>query len=221
MLIYPSILEKDAESLSVYLHQLLPVFDHFQLDIVDGDFVPGNTVQLADVVKKLTSEKADFKGKTFEFHLMVRKYDDELKKIKELLQFIEINLVIIHAEVLITPFDLEQADLDFGICLNPETTVDSCWEKIKDFPFIQLMTVHPGQQGASFVPEVLDKIAILREKSYSGRIILDGAMNDTTLPIILSKKYRPDAICPGSYFKKEARTQLEKLQKILTTDYND
>ena len=84
MLIYPSILEKDAASLSEYLHQLLPVFDHFQLDVVDGDFVPGNTVPLDDVVKKLTKEATDFKEKTFEFHLMVRKYDDELKKIKKL-----------------------------------------------------------------------------------------------------------------------------------------
>ena len=91
--------------------------------------------------------------------------------------------------------------------------------KIKDFPFIQLMTVYPGQQGAPFVPEVLDKITVLRKKGYSGKITLDGAMNDTTLPIILSKKYLPDAICPGSYFKQNPQTQLEKLQRILATGY--
>jgi len=64
------------------------------------------------------------------------------------------------------------------------------------------MSVTPGVQGNPFLEETLNKIEQLRLLGYRKEIFLDGAVNEKTIPVILSKKYQPDFICPGSYLTK-------------------
>ncbi|OGK14200.1 hypothetical protein A3H80_00675 [Candidatus Roizmanbacteria bacterium RIFCSPLOWO2_02_FULL_37_19] len=228
MLIYPSILEPTVDDLFTYLQTLFPVFNHFQIDIADGKFVQSKTVQIEEIIKSIQNSDFKTENKTFEFHLMVKDYENELKKLEKLKERVRIQLVLIHVEALqkiqaissnsqIThnPQSTNHSSFELGLALNPDTSIESHWPIIQQHTTVQLMTVHPGQQGSPFVPEVLDKITILREKGFKGEIILDGAMNDKTLPIILSKKYWPDAICPGSYFKHNPKQQLEKLSKTI------
>lgn len=223
--IYPSILETSKETFFAKLELLLPHFDHFQIDITDGIFVPGKTVQIEELYK-LFNEKPSFAkasaSKAFEFHLMVKDYEKEIIKLEKLSKYINITNVLVHLSTLVldpsTPLRSAQDDnkWEYGIVLNPEDEVTPNWDTIETFKTVQLMTVHPGQQGGPFLPNVLFKISELRERGFKGKIILDGAMNDTTLPQVLENSYLPDSICPGSYFKENVEERLNKLKNMLS-----
>lgn len=77
------------------------------------------------------------------------------------------------------------------------------------------MTVHPGAQGTPFIPEMLTKINELRENGFMGDIILDGGINNETLPLILKNKHLPTAVCPGSYLHEDTENRLNMLRVIL------
>lgn len=216
MQIYPSILETSVDDFVKQFTNVLPYFDHFQIDITDGLFVPGKTAQIEDILENVSSFMLHASGKSFEFHLMVNDYEKEIEKINLLASSIHITRILVHVGSLHTKYKILNTKYEYGIVLNPEDSVLDNWELIKQFETVQLMTVHPGTQGSPFVPEVLDKIAKLREKGYMGKILLDGAMNDKTLHIVLQQKYLPDAICPGSYFKEDVANRLNKLKKMLS-----
>ena len=86
-----------------------------------------------------------------------------------------------------------------GIVLDPEDKVSTT---IHSFPAVQIMTVVPGKQGQSFLPNNLDKITQLRKNGYTGQILIDGSVNAETLKLILQQKYRPDVLNVGSYLVK-------------------
>jgi len=82
------------------------------------------------------------------------------------------------------------------------------------------MTIEPGFQGNKFIPEMLLKINELREHGFTGQIILDGGINDQSLPIILKNKYLPDAVCPGSYLHEDTEQRLRNLLRLIETHGN-
>jgi len=212
MQIYPSILETSKESFDKKLGNLLPHFNHFQIDITDGLFVPEKTVQIEELDAKDWKTQSE---KTFEFHLMVENFESEIEKINQLTNSITVTSILIHLGSLNTKYKMLNTKYHFGIVLNPEDEVLPQWDIIKSFEIIQLMTVHPGRQGSPFVPEVLNKISQLRAKGYAGKIILDGAMNDETLAQVLAQKFWPDAICPGSFFTEDIQNRLAKLVEMV------
>ncbi|MDO9027469.1 MAG: hypothetical protein Q7U68_01215, partial [Candidatus Roizmanbacteria bacterium] len=199
----PSILEKDATSLFYQINKLALYFPRFQIDIADGIFVPNKTVQIEEIMKHVT---CNTKHVTFDFHLMVKDYGKEIKKLEELKKIIKINYVFIHLFAItnyqsaswrtITNF----SSFPIGLVLNPQDQVDDLARQyhLKEIPFVQIMSVNPGFQGSPFLPETLTKVERLRQLGYRKEIFLDGAINKKTIPIILSKKYQPDFICPGS-----------------------
>ena len=215
--IYPSILEKTVESFVYQINNLLPLFNHFQIDFADGVFVDNRTVQLDEIIEHMAKNPLSAEDKTFEVHLMVENYETELEKIDQLKKYVNITCVLVSFQPLTRHnYIIPNTTYPVGLVLNPEDNVNTSWKTLKIFDTLQLMTIVPGRQGNLFVPEVLDKIAELRELGYDGKIILDGAMDDKTLPIILTKKYLQDAICPGSFFHNEnPQASLNALQTIL------
>lgn len=210
--IYPSILEQSAEALLKRLTALTPYFSHFQIDIADGKFVTGKTVQIEEIESRLLNIES---SKSFEFHLMVDNWEIEIPKLERFAERLRITCILIHLSVFHSKFYSLRSKFKYGLVLNPEDSVSNHWETIKQFNTVQLMTVHPGAQGTPFVPEALDKIDELRQNGFYGKIILDGAISDKTLPIILRRKNLPDAVCPGSYFSRDVGQRLTLLMKLL------
>lgn len=210
MNIYPSILEHALEDFVAQIENVAPHFSHFQLDITDGLFVPGKTVQPHEL------ESVDFgklQGKTVEFHLMVRDYASFIEQIEKLDSKLAINRVFIPARESGQNV-VSHPKYDIGLFLNPQDSVSEYLEIVPNYKSILLMTVDPGVQGNPFKPEVLDKIDALRVAGYEGEIVLDGGINDVTLKEIISRKYVPTGVCPGSYFKENVAERLETLQSI-------
>lgn len=226
MEIYPSILETNLDEFITTLKKLLPVFNHFQIDIADGIFVPNKTIQIEEIMSVVNGQLSNVKGKSYEFHLMVKDYEKEIAKLKHLKPL----SVLIHlrsiakllngsiAKKISRQFNNEaMKQWQYGLVLSPDDEVQKNYPIISQFPIIQIMTVNPGRQGSPFLPQELKKINELREAGFKGKIILDGGINDQTLSIILKNKHLPDAVAPGSYFTKAAgpAQNLAKLRSIL------
>ena len=202
----PSILEKTPEDLFFQINKLSPYFSHFQIDIADGIFVPNKTVQIEEIKDSLNKDSLYKDCLLFDFHLMVFDFEKDITKLNQLKKLINIKNIFIHYSA-IKNFKLKISNLSpipIGLTLNPEDQVDNLTNhySLKQIPLIQIMSVIPGVQGNPFLPEMLNKIEQLRDIGYRKEIFLDGAVNEKTIPVILSKKYQPDFICPGSYLTK-------------------
>lgn len=221
MQIIPAVLEKTPHNLFSQIKRFLPYFNTFQIDIADGILVSNRTVQIEEIFRYLTENRLPNTDKlSFDFHLMVKDYEEEIKKLKKLENLIKIQNVFIHFAVfpdyrkLITDYPL----FSYGLVLNPEDSVENLTKRytLNPIPSIQIMTINPGYQGSSFLPETLKKIEQLRNLGYRSEILIDGSVNKKTLPFILSQKYKPNVLVIGSYLirAKNIKQRIEYLKKI-------
>ena len=191
------------------MKRLSHFYPRFQIDIADGVFVPNTTIQISDISHLHSLAKPET---IFDFHLMVQDPLKHVEMIKQI-QGITQGTILIHKSVF-PPSSLSTIHyplFKFGLVLNPEdevNTIDD--EHIKELSAIQIMTVVPGFQGRPFIEESLTKIEQLRKRGYVGEILIDGAVNEKTLPLILSKLYKPDVLGIGSYLTKSPEEELER-----------
>ena len=70
--------------------------------------------------------------------------------------------------------------------LNPETPVGAVLPYLDEIDLLLVMSVHPGWGGQGFIPEVLDKVRVVRkeidERGLDVEIEIDGGINVTTAP---------------------------------------
>ena len=215
----PSLLEKTPENLISQINKLSPYFKRFQVDIADGIFVPNKTVQIEEIKDSLIKDCLKKDSLSFDFHLMVKDYETEIKKLELLKKLIKINLILIHFSVT-TNYKLPTTNysIPIGLTLNPGDQVTDLTDHftLQTIPCIQVMSVTPGVQGNPFLPDTLLKIEQLRVLGYKSKIFLDGAVNEKTIPIIISKKFQPDFVCPGSFLTKakDLKKNVEYLEKF-------
>jgi len=74
-----------------------------------------------------------------------------------------------------------------AIAVKPGTAVDQVLEHLPEFDMVLVMTVEPGFGGQAFMPEVMPKLRLLRDRANDLGIELalqvDGGITDDTLPI--------------------------------------
>lgn len=210
MIVTPALLEQKIEIQKNQLVSLSPFFSRFQIDIADNTLVPNTTTQVDDLFASSFFNETN--QTIFDFHLMVM---DPIKHIKliALLPKKRVGTILIHKtafpnyQLLTTNYPL----LKFGLVLDPKDEVGTVEESLLHaLPAIQIMTIIPGFQGSSFIEELLIKIEQLRKRGFRQEILIDGSVNEKTIPIILSKKYRPDVFGIGSYLTKSPSNELKK-----------
>jgi ribulose-phosphate 3-epimerase len=201
MLIVPALLETKSETLVGNVQRLSKFYRRFQIDIADGTFVPNTTIQISDFVQLLSQFP---QGKLYDFHLMVQEPERHIETLHKIPHTV-LGVVLIHKSVfpdhkqLTSTYPLTR----FGLVLNPEDLVESLDDTtLKGLSAVQIMTVVPGFQGQSFIPDMLYKIEQLRKRGFSGEILIDGSVNDQTLPIIRKLHSPPDVLGIGSYLTK-------------------
>jgi ribulose-phosphate 3-epimerase len=162
------------------------------LDIMDGHFVPNITIG-PPVIAKLRKVS----NLVFDAHLMI----SEPERYAE--RFIEAGAdhITFHIEVVQDPTilidKLHKLDCSAGLCLNPETPVDSIREFAPLCEMVLVMTVHPGFGGQEFMPEAAKKVAQIREiVGPDVRIEVDGGIDPRTTPIVVS--YGADTLVAGN-----------------------
>jgi len=150
--------------------------DWLHVDVMDGGFVPNITLGpfILPFLKKQT-------GLPLDVHLMINNPEKHIKSFADA----GANRISIHVEnnsnILRTIQEIRDLDVSPGIVLNPGTSPG-----LIDFllPFVDLiliMSVNPGFSGQKFLPEMIEKIQIVKKmitnNSHKVLIQVDGGVN--------------------------------------------
>lgn len=213
MKLIPAPLSTSKDECKAQFSMLLPYFSHFQIDIQDGIYVPNKTIELQEYLAVIQDEiprhlLADQNpiSVTLDLHLMLSDYTQSVEFCANALEKynkVKIRAIFIHANIsqeLLKKFK----SLPFAMTFSPPDEPRDWTEYLQISKYAQVMTIYPGPQGQQFMPEMLTKIGQIHEINPHIQVCIDGAVNDTTYPIIKSQPSPcvPDELAIGSYFSK-------------------
>ncbi|MBR9699406.1 ribulose-phosphate 3-epimerase [Candidatus Woesearchaeota archaeon] len=174
--IAPSILSAKREELQDEVKEIEKIADMVHVDIMDGKFVPPKTFlpnEIEAVKSKLPKD----------VHLMVN------YPIKD--GFIDAyvdagaSIITVHQESLDDVgkciAHIKQRGIKAGITINPPTPVQKIFPYLDQVDMVLIMSVNPGYAGQKFIPEVLEKIKVLRSMKPELDIEIDGGISKTTI----------------------------------------
>jgi ribulose-phosphate 3-epimerase len=183
-LIVPAILTDNLQTFKEHLKKVDGHFSSVQIDIMDGIFVKNKSFPEREELNDINSEAY------FELHLMVQDPIAEIAKWKEI---DSVTSAVFHFEAIVDPTNcleiidtIKQNGWKTGIAINPETQLDYIMPYVNMVDEILFMTVHPGQQGAPFLPEVLEKIKEFKKLGLSVICAADGGINKHTIKSVVA-----------------------------------
>ena len=214
--ISPSILSADFSKLGDEIIALEEAgADYIHIDVMDGHFVPNITIG-PEVIKRLRP----LTKLTFDVHLMIAPVDNFIKDFAEA----GADIITFHPEatenVSKTIKLIKSFKKKVGVSLKPNSPIsliESCLEEIN---LILIMSVNPGFGGQKFMPEVLDKMKILKNivdnKKLNIDIEIDGGINFNNSKKV--KEYGANILVSGSTIFKENNGDLKKNIQLLRSN---
>jgi ribulose-phosphate 3-epimerase len=181
--IVPSVLPCDFAKLGAEIEALDAAgVDHFQWDVMDGQFVPNLTFG-PDVIAAARKHTT----KPFEAHLMVLTPDVLAARYVEA----GCSRMIVHAEACPhlhrTLGNIASMGANPAVALNPHTPVSEIEHVLDLVDMVLIMTVNPGFGGQSYIATMEPKIAQLRalidRRGLSDRVHIevDGGIGPSTI----------------------------------------
>jgi len=200
-MIIPAVLTNNFNEFKLQAQKLGACSNLVQIDVMDGIFVSNKSFVERAEINNLSLNL------NFELHLMVARPLEELDSWKSVKN---ITRIIFHLESKDNPDAVITAIRgccgSVGIAINPETNLERLEPYAKQINEVLFMTVHPGEQGARFLPEVGEKIKQFK-RNYSDILIgVDGGVNLDT--ISLAKSWGADVFCVGSALSQAADPML-------------
>lgn len=181
--IVPSVLPCDFARLGAEIEALDAAgVDHFQWDVMDGQFVPNLTFgpDVIAAARKHTS-------KPFEAHLMVLTPDVLAARYVEA----GCSRLIVHVEACPhlhrTLGNIASMGANAAVALNPHTPITEVENVLDLVDMVLVMTVNPGFGGQSYIASMEPKIAELRalieRRGLSDRVNIevDGGIGPNTI----------------------------------------
>ena len=173
----PSILSADFCRLGEEINDVVQAgAQYIHVDVMDGIFVPSISYGMPVIksIRKATNA-------VFDVHLMVTEPGRYIK------EFVEsgADIITVHVEACRdtaeTIRDIKNAGVKAAVAINPETPVEKVMPYLDDVDMVLVMSVHPGFGGQKFIPDVLDKVRIIRnyfnENKMNTDIEIDGGIN--------------------------------------------
>ena len=183
--IAPSLLSADFTDIKKEVQRLEKAgSDLFHLDVMDGHFVPNLTFGpfIVQAIRKMTSLPLDV-------HLMMENPNGYLQRFAEAgADYLTIHIEL-EKDTEVGIKKVRDLGLKVGLAINPETPVEKVHPLLDRVDFFNVMTVHPGFSGQSFIKECIPKIQTLKkwieEKGRPIQIEVDGGINLETAPKVL------------------------------------
>ncbi|WP_296179426.1 ribulose-phosphate 3-epimerase [uncultured Corynebacterium sp.] len=213
-IISPSILAADFSRLGEQL-AAIDSADWVHVDIMDGHFVPNLSFgpDITSTVHRATDKPLDV-------HLMI----EEPEKWIETYAKAGAHTIIFHVEAVAdeqAAVELAQRIRDLGVraafSIKPGTAIEPWLDKLHHFDEVLVMSVEPGFGGQKFMPEMLEKVRVLRrsidEQKLDTVIEIDGGISLETIAVAADAGC--DAFVAGSaVFKAEdPATAVDELRK--------
>lgn len=192
--IAPSILAADYAALGADVAKV-PTADLIHVDIMDGHFVP-NLSFGPDVTKAVNRVTDQF----LDIHMMI----EEPERWFETYIDAGGDRLVFHIEAtndhIAAAKKLHDLGVEAGFAIKPGTPIEPYLDDLEHFEEVMVMSVEPGFGGQKFMPEVLGKVATLRERiegaGLSTIIGIDGGIGEAT--IALAAEAGVDSFVAGS-----------------------
>ena len=154
--------------------------DRFQIDVMDGVFVPNISFgqPMVAAMRRATSA-------LLEAHLMVVQPERYVESFAQA----GADLIIVHQEAAVhldrIVQHIKQLGTKAGVALNPATPAATLDQIIEQLDLVLVMTVNPGFGGQTFIPHTLRKIRqvaqMLSERNPACEIEIDGGVDVETI----------------------------------------
>lgn len=191
--IAPSILSADFAYLAQDCRDVLNAgADWLHVDVMDGDFVPNLSLGIP-VLAGLSKAVDAF----YDVHLMIRRPLEYIEAFARAgADFITFHLEA-DSDVEKTIEAIHAAGCKAAVSVKPATPVEEVFPYLDRLDMVLIMSVEPGFGGQKFMPQAVDKIAVLRERAGDGLMIqVDGGVDANTAP--LCTRAGADVLVAGS-----------------------
>ena len=170
----PAILTQDPAALAKMVSQAETFTDLVQFDVMDGRFVPSQSVsgrQIAALKTRLD----------WEVHLMVLEPETYLEEFRRA----GARKIVFHYEATPSPEGvirrIKKLGVLAGLAVNPETPVSAIAPLLPGLDGVLFLSVNPGFYGAKFIPEVLDKVRDFRRAHPAMESGIDGGIKESNI----------------------------------------
>ncbi len=185
--VLPAIIAGDQAELDERLGVVTGFAGHVMLDVMDGVFVPGKSLDFDYTLPA---------GLRYQGHVMAV---DPSRHMDRLLGVAD--SVVIHVEavgdVAGAVAGARTRGLGAFLAVNPGTPVEAVAPFIPLLDGVLVMAVEPGRYGSPFLPRCLGKVEALRAMDPELVLEVDGGMNPETAA--LAVEMGADAVAVGSY----------------------
>lgn len=205
--IAPSILASDFSRLGEEISDAIEAgADLIHIDVMDGHFTPNITMG-PPVVASIRSVSTV----PLDVHLMIENPEDFVEDFANA----GADIITFHIEASDHPLRLIDKIKDLGckagIVLNPGTSQDDIEFVVDAVDMVLVMTVNPGFGGQAFIPEMLEKIRLVRAMIGDRDLEVDGGIDDRTAADVYEAG--ANVLVAGSYIFKNT-SYLEAIQSI-------
>ena len=168
--------------------------DLIHIDIMDGKFVPNNTLEKFDMNKI-----SKYSYKNFDVHLMVENPIDYITSfITPLTDYISIHLESKGIDQSLK--SIKENGIKCGLAINPDTKIQKLYPFLEIIDMVIVMSVFPGKGGQKFIENTYDKVETLRNHDKNIDISVDGGGGSSNSKTLISKG--ASTLVSGSYLMK-------------------